>query len=265
MKLYEVGGCVRDEFMGRPSSDIDFTVVLEDSEIPAPGIVVGFDPFAYMRNTLEAAGFKIFMETPEFLTIRAQFPDGDGGFNVSKTGGVIRPGRKRLTADFVLARKESDYTDGRRPDSVQPGTLEDDLARRDFTMNAIAKAEDGTSLDPYNGAQAISEGVIEAVGDAWMRLNEDALRAVRALRFSVTLGFRIERSLAFTMETAAITEAIRNKISDERIKDELNKMLTFDTLASLSAMSNFPLLTEAMLSGSVSFEATMKQKGRGRR
>ncbi len=263
MRFYTVGGCVRDEIMGRASSDIDFAVVLEDNEIPAPGTSVDFDPFVFMRNQLVSQGFTIFVETPEFLTIRAQFPEGDGGFDVNKTGGKIKAGRKRLTADFVLARKESNYTDGRRPDSVEPGTLAHDLARRDFTMNAIAKSETGEFIDPYNGRQAIAEGVIEAVGDPWDRLTEDALRAVRALRFSVTLGFRIEHSLAFVMESAAVQDAIKYKISDERIKDELSKMFRYDTLASLSVLSRFPVLTAAMFSGNVSLDSTMKQKGRG--
>lgn len=251
MRIFEVGGCVRDEILGRKSSDIDFTVVLDSHDIPAPGQAVGFDPYEFMNSELEAMGFKIFLKTPEFLTTRAQFPKREA-----------QAGKKAvLTADFVLARKESEYTDGRRPDKVEVGTLEMDLARRDFTMNAVAKDTDGNFIDPFNGRQDINDGVIRAVGNAFERLTEDALRAVRALRFSVTLGFRIDHSLRFAMESAAVLDAIENKIADERIKDELNKMFKVSATGSLVAMQRFPALTNAMFAGSVNLEATMKQKG----
>lgn len=140
----------------------------------------------------------------------------------------------------------------------------DDLARRDFTMNAIAKSADGTFIDPFNGRQDIDESVIRAVGDAFDRLSEDALRAVRALRFSVTKGFRIDTEVKFAMESARVLDAIVNNISDERIEKELSTMFRFDTLESIGALHSFPLLTEAMFAGSVSLDATMKTKGRGR-
>jgi tRNA nucleotidyltransferase/poly(A) polymerase len=259
MKMFEVGGCVRDEIMGRESNDIDFTVVLEPSDVPAAGTAVGFDPYEFMNGELERLGFKIFLRTPEFLTTRAQFPKGERATVVDSSD--IKKGYKSLTADFVLARKEGEYTDGRRPDIVRPGTLEDDLARRDFSMNAIAK--DGEDfIDPFNGRQDINEGVIRAVGKALDRLTEDALRAVRALRFHVTLGFRIDHDLMFAMQTASVLDKIAGtQVSDERIKDELNKMFKANPIASIMALNKFPALTAAMFNGRVNLEATMKQKG----
>lgn len=271
MKLYEVGGCVRDELMGRESNDIDFTVVLEPDEVPPAGTAVVFDPYESMNCKLRDMGFKIFLETPEFLTTRAQFPKNDITAFKDRDGWHKVEGNRRagLTADFVLARKEGEYSDGRRPDSVQVGTLEDDLARRDFTMNAIAKyswsdddSDGATYIDPFNGRQDINDGVIRAVGNALDRLTEDALRAVRALRFHVTLGFRIDHDLMFAMQTASVLDAIAGtRISDERIKDELNKMLKVNPVASIMAMNKFPALTAAMFNGRVNLEATMKQKG----
>lgn len=252
MKMFEVGGCVRDELMGRESNDIDFTVVLSDHEVPTAGRAVGFDPYEYMNKELEAMGFEIFLRSPEFLTTRAQFPKREA-----------QAGRKAgLTADFVLARKEGEYTDGRRPDSVQVGTLEDDLARRDFTMNAIAKDVNGNFIDPFNGRQDINDGVIRTVGEAHDRFTEDALRAVRALRFHVTLGFRIDHGVQFGMQEAAVLDKIAGpQVSDERIKDELNKMFKVNAIASIMALNKFPALTAAMFNGRVNLEATMKQKG----
>lgn len=252
MELFEVGGCVRDEILGVKSKDIDFTVVLSPEE-------VGIDnPFVVMRNELKRRGFKIFLETKEFLTIRAQFPRPTGL-------AAIRHERAGMTADFVLARKESDYTDGRRPSKVEVGTLMDDLARRDFTMNAIAKDAEGNLIDPFNGVADIERRIIRAVGDPKERMLEDALRAVRALRFSVTKHFLIEGELMkILMFDEDIMEAIADNISDERIQVELSKMFRFDTLKSLETLHRFRGLTEAMFSGSVSLDATMKQKGRGR-
>lgn len=268
MEMFEVGGCVRDELLGVKSKDIDFSVVLSPEDFPAEGTVVKMPtPFEVMKSELERRGFKIFLTSAEFLTIRAQFPGEvvSGTVNLPGMEGVRRIGRRPgLTADFVLARKESDYTDGRRPDKVEIGTLEDDLARRDFTMNAIAKDSEGNLIDPFDGVQDINDRVIRAVGSAQDRLEEDALRAVRALRFSVTKGFRIDPELRFSMQTEIVLDSIKNKIADERIADELSKMFRFDTLASLKALNHFPALTGVMFAGKVSLDSTMKQKGRGK-
>lgn len=252
METYLVGGMVRDEIMGLASKDADFSCVLEDSDFPAPGTTIGDpDPFIIMRDELVKRGFKIFVESPEHFTIRAQFPKGNNDFGVRD-------------ADFVLAREEGPYSDGRRPDWVKAGTLYMDLARRDFGFNAIAKDAEGNLIDPFNGVQDINDRVIRAVGNAFDRLNEDALRAVRAIRFSVTKGFRIDKELEFAMRTAAVLDAIAYKISDERIKDELSKMFRFDTMESILTLQKYPALTAAMFSGRVSLDATLKQKGRGK-
>lgn len=245
MEFYEVGGCIRDEIMGYESKDIDFTVVMEDYNI-RDAKMLGISLFDLMVTALKDAGFKVFLETPQFLTVRAQFPKNHK--------------YSRLTADFVLARKEGEYTDGRRPDVVEPGTLEDDLARRDFTMNAIAKAEDGTIIDPFGGKKDIYLGLIRCVGDPMDRFTEDALRAVRALRFSVTKDMKIAQDVRFAMESQGVIHAIENKISDERIDIELKKMFAFDTVKSVVALNRFPALTRAMFSGRVSLTSTMKQQ-----
>ena len=242
MQLFEVGGCVRDEILGIPSKDIDFTVVLSPDNYA--------DPFGHMVWLLKERGFTIFVESPEFLTARGRFPKNHSQY-------------PNMAADFVLARKESDYSDGRRPDKVVPGTLGDDLKRRDFTVNAIAKDMAGGLIDPHNGVRDIRLKVIKAVGNPMERLQEDALRALRAVRFSVTKGFHIESTLYLSIESPVIHDAIVNNISDERIADELSKMFRFDTLKSLSVLKDFPSLSEAIFSGKVSLDATLKTKGRG--
>jgi tRNA nucleotidyltransferase (CCA-adding enzyme) len=203
--FYKVGGCVRDQFLGITSKDIDYAV-----EAPS---------FDAMREAILARGGKIFVETPEHFTIRA---------NVPELG----------ACDYVLCRKDGPYSDGRRPDWVQVGTLADDLARRDFRMNAIAITEKGEVIDPHNGRKDIQDRVIQAVGDPWERLIEDKLRAFRAIRFCVTKRFVIEDAL-----NAAISGLSMDSFtytSTERIRDELAKMFKHDSYHAMGILLKYP-------------------------
>jgi tRNA nucleotidyltransferase/poly(A) polymerase len=273
MEMFEVGGCVRDEILGIPSKDIDFTVVLEGNEGP----FFGADPFRKMTYELERMGFEIFVSSPEFLTIRARFPKGKDEIVTMRFAStyamadgttaswVPTPPRtmdisryKGMTADFVLARKEAGYSDGRRPDVVIPGTLEDDLARRDFTMNAIAKAADGTLIDPFDGQGDIERRVIRAVGDAHQRIIvEDALRGMRALRFSVQKSFRISQEVGDVLLSDDFKQALRN-ISTERVRDELEKMFKASTVGSLFLIQQFDLEHTLFNSTGLRLMPTMK-------
>ncbi len=229
MQMFEVGGCVRDEILGIPSKDIDFSVVLTDFEVGACGGGVPGDAFATMRKRLTSLGFEIFVETPEFLTIRARFPKGDAK-------------HKGLTADFVLARKESEYSDGRRPDRVQPGRLIDDLRRRDFKMNAIAKDSNGALIDPFGGLLDIEDRIISCVGDPRDRIiKEDALRGLRAIRFSITKDFEICNSVLTVLQSDEFRLALRS-ISTERIQGELDKAFKVDTAATLKLLAQLRLV-----------------------
>jgi tRNA nucleotidyltransferase/poly(A) polymerase len=265
MQMYKVGGCVRDDLLGLRSNDIDFSVVLEGNEGP----FLGADPFRKMKYELEAMGFEIFLSIPEHLTIRARFPKADEIITMKFVSGPPRTmdisGFKGMTADFVLARKEGAYTDGRRPDHVEPGTLLDDLGRRDFTINAIAKAPDGSLIDPFNGQADLSNRLIRTVGDPFERLSEDALRAVRALRFALTKGMRIEGELEkVLLFNSEIHDAVAFNISDERISEELSKMFRYDSLEAMFLLHKYPALTGAMFTGKVSLDTTLKTRGRGK-
>lgn len=273
MRKYLVGGYVRDEILGVPSKDMDYTVVLEPQDFYIRDGAFSRDPFMVMVTHLESMGFKIFLETREFLTVRAQFPkigdavqtpDAVKAMGFGDTGTLRKSERAGVTADFVLARKESNYTDGRRPDKVEIGTLEDDLARRDFTMNAIAKDEAGNYIDPYDGIGDIERQVIRAVGNPMERLTEDALRAVRALRFMVTKGFDIAPSLAAAMQSPQVLKALENNIAVERIDEELRKAFRHDTLRTLYALEDFSALRAVLFSGRLSLEPTLKTRGRNK-
>lgn len=240
--LYEVGGCVRDELLGVKSKDIDFTAVVSGTTL---------DPFDYLRSFLVGNAFEIFVETPQFLTLRARFPK-----NYWLASGTSV---KNLTADFVLARKEGEYTDGRRPDTVEAGTLLDDLRRRDFTVNAMAKAEDGSLIDPFGGQDDLKAKVLRCVGSAEDRLREDALRALRALRFAVTKGFVLDAELWIAMRSDWLPELLA-KVSVERRQIELSKAFRFDTLETLACLGQLPSdFKEAVFSDGLRLDATLKQ------
>jgi tRNA nucleotidyltransferase/poly(A) polymerase len=103
---------------------------------------------------------------------------------------------KGISLEATTFRTESDYSDGRRPDRVEyAATIEEDLSRRDFTMNALALERPGGRLvDPFGGAEDIKRGIIRCVGKAEDRFNEDGLRPLRALRFASQLGFTVDEA-----------------------------------------------------------------------
>jgi tRNA nucleotidyltransferase (CCA-adding enzyme) len=129
-----------------------------------------------------------------------------------------------LSVEVTTFRVEGAYSDGRRPDSVQfVAELEDDLARRDFTVNALAlDVRDGSVRDPFGGRADLEARCIRAVGDPRARFGEDGLRILRAVRFAATLEFAIEPGTL-----AAIPAAIPTfrKVAPERVRAELEKLL----------------------------------------
>ena len=150
-------------------------------------------------------------------------------------------------AEVTTFRRDGTYTDHRRPEQVNFVTgLEEDLARRDFTINAMALDLRGVLTDPFDGKADIAAGRIRAVGDPAIRFTEDALRMFRAFRFSAQLGFVID---------SAIMTAIRAKnhlaqhLSAERVRDELEKILLSDLPERLAEFFVSDLLTGYAASG----------------
>jgi tRNA nucleotidyltransferase/poly(A) polymerase len=237
--MFEVGGCVRDEILGLPSKDIDFAVEAES--------------WSHLKDFLAQNGFEVFLENEEFLTLRARFP---------RTIAIGAPpwGKYRgLTADFVLCRKDGAYTDGRRPDTVVPGDIYDDLARRDFTMNAIARdVNTGVIIDPFDGVADIEHKLIRAVGLAGNRLHEDALRALRAVRFSIMKGFEIDPALWAALSAPWLPPLLAN-VSAERRRDELFRAMHFNTLGTLKLLHELPpAFMEAALGDAIWLKPTME-------
>jgi poly(A) polymerase len=191
MQAFVVGGFVRDFLLGKQVKDID--------------IVVLGDGIGFGRHVAHELGSSNLVVFENFGTAMLQLDDGK--------------------MEFVGARKES-YTKFSRKPKVEGGTLDDDLRRRDFTVNAMAvslnAADFGRLVDPFQGREAMREKVLRTPLDPMATFDDDPLRIMRAFRFSCQLGFAIEPSVL----AAAASMAPRLKIvSQERITDEFMKIL----------------------------------------
>jgi tRNA nucleotidyltransferase (CCA-adding enzyme) len=214
-KFYQVGGSVRDELLGLKSKDIDYAVEAE-----------GFEA---MRQAIVERGGEIFLETPAYFTIRARVPELGA-------------------CDFVLCRKDGEYKDGRRPKSVEPGTIFDDLARRDFTVNAIAKTEDGTLIDPHGGIDHVHCKILRCVGSTDKRFDEDGLRMIRAIRFHVTKDLRIHNDIVECLMNPVFFVHNLRGVSAERVREELVKCFQHNTKLTLQVLNIFDDLRDYIFS-----------------
>lgn len=187
---YIVGGCVRDLLLGRKPKDWDVTTNATPVDIQKV-----FDHTVYEN---------------EFGTV-----------------GVLNDNTEDMSLKLVEVtpyRREGKYSDNRHPDSVSfSNSLEEDLERRDFTINAIAYDPESRVLkDFHKGQDDLRSGTLRAVGEAYKRFEEDALRTLRAIRFAAELGFMIEQETGKGIEQTA---HLLSKISAERIRDEFVKMI----------------------------------------
>ena len=222
-KFYEVGGKVRDEILGLKSKDVDYVAV------PSDGLLIdvssAHDMFVILETYLKEEGFEIFLSTPDCFTVRAKFPKDH------KYQGV---------ADFVMARKEIGYVEGTRTPIVVPGTLKDDLERRDFTVNAMAKDENGKIIDLFDGMNDLKRMVLITPLPPKQTFNDDPLRILRAVRFAITKGF----SLKF-LDYFINNYDYENKmgvVSTDRIREELHKCFKHDTMGTLDMLNDYPTL-----------------------
>ena len=181
-----VGGCVRDALLGRTPGDWDIATAALPEQTEA----------VFAGERIVETGLK------------------HGTVTVLLDG---------LPLEITSFRTESGYADHRHPDAVAfTASLTEDLARRDFTINAMARSRTGELCDPFGGREDLRAGRIRCVGEPEARFGEDALRILRALRFSSQLGFPLEPA------TAAAATALRNTlelVSRERIAAELTRLL----------------------------------------
>ena len=189
-EAYAVGGCVRDTMLGRAPNDWDVTT-----------------------SALPETTLSLFSCADGFKAVPTGIAHG--------TVTVISGGEPVEVTTF---RVDGKYSDHRRPDSVGfTGRLEEDLARRDFTINAMAYSPERGLIDPYGGERDLGDRIIRCVDEPERRFDEDALRILRALRFASTLGFEIDDQ---TAEAAVRLRALILDISRERVSAELEKLLS---------------------------------------
>ena len=216
MKIFEVGGCVRDEILGLKSKDIDFTVVLDNT---VQSVDEGWDQ---MVSFLKEEGYQIFLETKDCFTVRAKFPVGH-----------VNEG---LVADFVMARKEVGYVLGTRKPILELGSLYDDLIRRDFTVNALAKDMDGNIIDHFNGVEHLKKGLLVTPLNPMKTMMDDPLRILRALRFSLTKDLEVHTDIMESMKQPDILDKLKKTVSQERIREEITKMMMCDTIKTMKLL-----------------------------
>ncbi len=186
-EAYIVGGAVRDIVLGKEPHDWDITT-----------------------NATPEQTKKVFKKTI------------DSGIEFGTVTAVVDDEEFEITT----YRTDGNYSDNRKPDKITfATTIEEDLKRRDFTINAMACDKNGNIIDPFNGRNDIKNGVIRAVGNPDKRIREDALRMMRAVRFAAKYGFDIDDKLYQAIKTHA--EKIK-RVSMERISSETSKIITSD-------------------------------------
>lgn len=222
-KIYEVGGAVRDRILGVDCKDIDYVFVLDNID---KSVESGFEE---MEMWLKVNLFTIYNSTPKFYTVKAKFPKGHK--------------HEGLTADFVMARKEIGYYEGTRNPILELGTLEDDLIRRDFTLNAMALDENGNLIDLFDGREHLKKGILQTPRPSNITFEEDPLRICRCIRFCITRGFTMMSSIRETIENFDY-DLNMCVVSNERIMDELTKCFKFDTFKTIEMLNEFPSLRD---------------------
>ena len=215
-KEYLVGGAVRDEILGLSNKDLDYVFVFEDLDENQ----TAEECFNEMYQNIQERG-EIFLSTPSCYTIR------------------YKDRETKEVKDVVMARKEIGYIPGTRTPIVKPGALYDDLERRDATLNALAKDEDGTIIDYFNGLTHLKYGILRTPLDPIKTFDDDALRIIRFIRFSITKGFTIPDDIWKVMRGYDYENKM-GVVSTERIREELLKCFKHDTLKTLRTLTEYP-------------------------
>jgi tRNA nucleotidyltransferase/poly(A) polymerase len=218
--LFEVGGKVRDELLGLKNNDIDYAFVLNADEVENQSIDQAFE---FMGDWMRSEGFQIFLSKPDAVTIRAKFADS------------------KETADFVLAKRDLGAGALAQPPlgRIVPGNLADDLERRDFTVNAMARSQSGELIDLFDGQRDLADRVLRTPIDPIKTLADDPLRAIRAVRFSVKLGFHLAPDLVEALHDPRLPELMA-QVSTDRVRDELAKSMKIDTWGTLNLLHQLP-------------------------
>lgn len=219
-KFFLTGGTLRNfllEGARKLGNDADFAVEA--------------DSFDAMLDALAVRGVMVWKVDRKMVTVRGMAPfsmfgDFDGFVRPKRVGNVGFP------ADFTLCRAETMYSDKRHPDTVTPTDLHTDLARRDFTVNALAVSEDGVWHDPFGGTLDADGMLLRTVGAARLRFDEDPLRMLRAVRFAVQHDLTFDDDVTACLSTWRGVKDVAT-LPKERVMDELNKSFAHDWAATM--------------------------------
>lgn len=186
-KCYAVGGCVRDSLMGRTPADWDFTTDASPAQVE-----------------------KCFSQ---YKTL-----------DIGKSFGTITVVNGKDSFEITTFRCDGEYIDSRHPDEVYfTSSVEEDLKRRDFTINSIAYSPQDGLVDPFDGYSDINKGIIRCTGESAIRFSEDAIRIIRCLRFASVLSFDIE--LQTRNAILSLADSL-SKVHPSRIRKEFSGLLT---------------------------------------
>ena len=200
-EAYAVGGCVRDSLMGREPKDWDITTSAQPEEVKA-----------------------VFERT----------------FDTGIQHGTVSVREHGRTYEVTTYRIDGSYADHRRPDHVEfTASLREDLARRDFTINAMAYHPERGLVDYFEGVKDLERGRIRCVGDPLQRFEEDALRMLRALRFSARLGFTVDPP---TWQAIQEKASLLGQVSKERIHEEFHQILLSEHPESIETVQTAGLM-----------------------
>ena len=222
VKFYLCGGAVRDILLNKEPKDLDFVMITNKS-------------YDEVVKDIEKIG-TVFLQKPEFLTIRCRL--------------------QRQVYDLVFPRGDGYYEDSRHPNNVvRLASLEEDSKRRDFTINAMYMDNEENIIDPLDGKFDIKRERIVTCGNPIDRFNEDPLRMLRALRFSIQLGFDIDNECKEVIKKNAY---LLNNISVDRIRDEINKMLLKSPIKTVSYLYEYEFMP-IICNKSLNFQVTNKR------
>ncbi len=215
-KAYIVGGCIRDAILKAPPNDWDIATSAKPEEVKKV-----FHQFKVIETGLKHGTLSVLI-------------DGN-------------------TLEITTFREDNDYINNRKPKKVTfVTTLEEDISRRDFTINSLAYHPEEGIIDFFGGKKDIDNKVIRAIGNPDERFREDALRMLRAMRFSSVLGFDIEKT---TEKSIHKNKALLNNISVERIREEFTKILCGKNVSHI--LKNYADVIEVFIpeiKGSIHFE-----------
>ncbi|MDD6483700.1 MAG: HD domain-containing protein [Clostridiales bacterium] len=216
---YAAGGAVRDMLMGREPHDYDIATSARPEDIK-----------------------RIFKRT----------------IDTGIAHGTVTVVENNIGYEVTTFRRDGEYFDGRHPSSVVfVDDIKEDCMRRDFTINAMMYSPKRGLVDFFGGRQDIEQGIIRCVGDGQKRFSEDALRMLRAVRFSATLNFEIEASTAAAIKKCS---NLRRRISNERILSELNKLLISDNPDYIRKLHELGLLVHIIPKLDMCFGAEQRNK-----